>query len=244
MFWLTHTFLTSQRRWVTAVLAAAVVFIISLSGLYGMGTAVAMPLNAESLNKTDWLHQIQTNQHAKKIYTYCPAPGESAASIAADAGISEETLRQFNGFAPTGSIPLGQSLQLPVGSMPPHQWTSPLPTGLSVETQMVVGASGIFLGTDNRTRQVALTFDIGHNPANVEMLEYLASRGVRATVFLVGASPEMVAAILDNGHELANHSWTHGDLTTMKETAVSTFQKRKPTLGGSSAKGVSSQYAG
>ncbi len=218
MFWLQHTFFAGQRRGLTAVLFTISALMVGLiSSCSGTDTAVAMPIQSDVLDGTE---EAIEHESAAIPYTYCPAPGESAASIAADAGISEEELRIFNGFAPTGSIPLGQALQLPLGSIPPHEWTSSLPAGLSVETQMAVGASGIFLGTDNRSRRIGMTFDIGHNPRNVEMLEYLASRGVRATVFLVGASPEMIDAILDNGHELANHSWTHGDLTTMEETAV------------------------
>lgn len=61
---------------------------------------------------------------------------------------------------------------------------------------------------------VALTFDDGPVPAATrQVLETLRSRGVRATFFLTGAemeqNPEAARLIVQAGHEVGNHSWSH-----------------------------------
>jgi peptidoglycan/xylan/chitin deacetylase (PgdA/CDA1 family) len=65
----------------------------------------------------------------------------------------------------------------------------------------------------------AITFD-GGSIANVagEILDTLASRGVRSTMFLTGAFirrfPAVVTRIAGEGHELGNHTLSHPRLTT------------------------------
>ena len=66
-------------------------------------------------------------------------------------------------------------------------------------------------------RRVALTFDDGPNPAATpRILDVLASRGVRATFFLLGRHvdrwPEIARAVCDAGHQLGNHGFLHAKL--------------------------------
>ncbi len=68
-----------------------------------------------------------------------------------------------------------------------------------------------------RARRIALTFDDGPDPAwTPRILDLLSARGVRGTFFLVGQraarAPEVVRAIAQAGHEVANHSWSHRSL--------------------------------
>ncbi|MGK5443644.1 polysaccharide deacetylase family protein [Micromonospora sp. URMC 105] len=62
--------------------------------------------------------------------------------------------------------------------------------------------------------EVALTFDDGPDPQYTpQVLEILREFGVRATFCVVGenvqAHPELVQAIVADGHTLCNHSWQH-----------------------------------
>jgi Predicted xylanase/chitin deacetylase len=76
----------------------------------------------------------------------------------------------------------------------------------------VSGPGGSIIRTGNQT--VALTFDDGPDRETTpELLDLLRSHQVRATFFLIGhrahLEKDLVARIADEGHVLANHSWTH-----------------------------------
>src|SRR5881397_2162197 len=63
-------------------------------------------------------------------------------------------------------------------------------------------------------RRVALTFDDGPDPeATPRLLRLLAARDVRATFFLIGERaarhPDIVRALVADGHEVGNHTWHH-----------------------------------
>jgi peptidoglycan-N-acetylglucosamine deacetylase len=66
---------------------------------------------------------------------------------------------------------------------------------------------------------IALTFDDGPDPRwTPRIVEMLDAHDVRATFFVVGEraarAPNVVRAIAQGGHELANHSWSHSSLWT------------------------------
>ena len=66
--------------------------------------------------------------------------------------------------------------------------------------------------------QVWLTIDDGPDPRTTPtVLAVLRSRGAKATFFLIGrrarAHPELVAQILAEGHEIGNHTESHGSAT-------------------------------
>ncbi len=68
-----------------------------------------------------------------------------------------------------------------------------------------------------RPGELALTFDDGPNPVwTPRLLELLAGRNVRATFFLVGmhaqAEPALVRQIVEAGHLIGVHSWSHLNL--------------------------------
>jgi peptidoglycan/xylan/chitin deacetylase (PgdA/CDA1 family) len=157
--------------------------------------------------------------HADAINTYCPLPGETFDTISANAGVSVEALKAYNGLA---RLQAGDVLNLPPGSIAPDQWTSQRP-GFSLDT-LSAGLSGVFLAPDNRHKRVALTLDIGYNPRNIELMHMLHDRGIHATFFVLGLSvtnhPEIVTDILTDGHELGALSWEHDDLTQMTPDQV------------------------
>ncbi|MBQ9767071.1 MAG: polysaccharide deacetylase family protein [Lachnospiraceae bacterium] len=66
---------------------------------------------------------------------------------------------------------------------------------------------------------IALTFDDGPSSTTSQVLDVLDKYNVKATFFLVGQNiNNNTRSILErqnaSGHELANHSYTHSDLTT------------------------------
>jgi peptidoglycan-N-acetylglucosamine deacetylase len=61
---------------------------------------------------------------------------------------------------------------------------------------------------------IALTFDDGPNPVDTpKLLDLLREKGVKATFFVVGKRadqyPEILRRAWDEGHLIANHTWSH-----------------------------------
>jgi len=70
-----------------------------------------------------------------------------------------------------------------------------------------------------------LTFDAGPGPYTARLLDILKAKGVNATFFLLGKNsvtrfPELVRRQAAEGHELANHTWTHRRLTGLSAAEV------------------------
>ena len=88
---------------------------------------------------------------------------------------------------------------------------------------------------ETRDSVVALTFDDGPTPGfTAEVLEILASAGVPATFFVVGSNlerwPEDGRALVEAGHELGNHSYSHGRLVLRSPTFVRSEVLRTDSL--------------
>ncbi|GBU20189.1 polysaccharide deacetylase [Fibrobacteres bacterium R8-0-B4] len=76
----------------------------------------------------------------------------------------------------------------------------------------------------------ALTFDGGSSASAAgDILDTLASRGVKSTVFLTGAFikryPHIVKRIAAEGHELGNHTMNHPHLTTYAENRTQSTRR-------------------
>jgi peptidoglycan-N-acetylglucosamine deacetylase len=68
---------------------------------------------------------------------------------------------------------------------------------------------------------VALTFDDGPGPLTDAIVAKLAEHGVPATFYVQGVNAahqgERLRRMHDAGHVIANHSWSHADLTTLSD---------------------------
>lgn len=94
---------------------------------------------------------------------------------------------------------------------------------LSVAAQVQVYRSAPH--TDDRMR-IALTFDDGPHPRLTPMiLEILEQYHVHATFFMVGQNivnyPNVARAVLDGGHEIGNHTFSHGHVRNLDEESLS-----------------------
>jgi peptidoglycan/xylan/chitin deacetylase (PgdA/CDA1 family) len=75
-----------------------------------------------------------------------------------------------------------------------------------------------FTGMGRGSTQLALTYDDGPNdPHTLRLLEVLAKHDVRATFFLIGRyaqqRPDIVRALVEGGHVVGNHTYSHLLLT-------------------------------
>ena len=72
---------------------------------------------------------------------------------------------------------------------------------------------------------IAITFDDGPVVPNTpRLLDMLAARGIKATFFTVGTNvarnPNIMRRIVADGHEIANHTWTHPYLSRLSDASV------------------------
>jgi len=71
---------------------------------------------------------------------------------------------------------------------------------------------------------LALTFDAGGNASSsARMLEILRGQGVKATIFVTGRfikdHPDLVRQMVEDGHEIGNHTYSHPHLTTWESNS-------------------------
>ncbi|CAE6475949.1 unnamed protein product [Rhizoctonia solani] len=69
-----------------------------------------------------------------------------------------------------------------------------------------------------------LTFDDGPSPYTPKVLNYLADKNLKASFYVIGANiinhPEILQATYLAGHEIAGHTWTHPQLTTLTNEQI------------------------
>lgn len=79
-----------------------------------------------------------------------------------------------------------------------------------------------FAATDEKT--IALTFDDGPDPITPQLLDILADETVPATFYVLGSNvnqfPDIARRIVADGHEIANHSWSHADFIGLTDEEI------------------------
>ena len=78
---------------------------------------------------------------------------------------------------------------------------------------------------------IAMTFDDGPSAKlTPKLLDLLAAHHIKATFFLIGENaaqyPEIVAREVKEGHEVANHSWSHPNFNKMSDDGVRSQLRR------------------
>ncbi|MFI1013498.1 polysaccharide deacetylase family protein [Streptomyces sp. NPDC020965] len=97
-----------------------------------------------------------------------------------------------------------------------------------------------------KAKCIALTFDAGPGKDTPALLDHLQKEKVPATFFLLGKHhvvkyPAVVKRLFDEGHEVANHTWSHPRLDKLKraeireelkltQDAIAKITGEKPTL--------------
>ena len=83
----------------------------------------------------------------------------------------------------------------------------------------------VYRSVTTEKKQIALTFDDGPHPAlTPRILEILAKYNVPATFFMVGQNvlnyPNAARAVIEAGHEVGNHTFTHPHIANLNEKAI------------------------
>ena len=125
---------------------------------------------------------------------------------------------------------------LPSASAPPSQPPSPTPSLSPLHLQdgppplpAPTPADSLITGLpENVGNVVAITVDDGIDSSVVDAyLDFAKDSGVRLTFFVTGIYPswtdnrDKMMPLVESGQvQLANHTWTHPDLTTLSEGAI------------------------
>lgn len=72
---------------------------------------------------------------------------------------------------------------------------------------------------------IAITFDDGPHPQNTpRLLDMLKERKIKATFYVVGNmvtyNPQLLKRMIEEGHEIGNHTVTHGNLARMSNESL------------------------
>jgi peptidoglycan/xylan/chitin deacetylase (PgdA/CDA1 family) len=122
---------------------------------------------------------------------------------------------------------LGGELRL---ALPPLVAGLEAPTwGLQEPSPPPTGWSRSIADTYTRVRTgkkvVAITFDDGPHPENTpRLLDMLKARKIKATFYVVGNmvkyNPQILRRMVAEGHEIGNHTVSHGNLARMSDAAL------------------------
>ncbi len=82
---------------------------------------------------------------------------------------------------------------------------------------------------------IAMTFDDGPRAENTpKLLDLLAQRHLKGTFFVLGqcaaANPEIIKRIAAEGHEIANHTWSHLNFSKSSDGAIRSELQRTEKL--------------
>ena len=126
----------------------------------------------------------------------------------------------FTLLALTSCSVLGNDKSLPEAPTSTHNSSYVKPPYAPQITNQVTWSSG-----RSDLKILAMTFDDGPHPQNTpRLLDMLKQRGIKATFFTIGRSvdlyPAIAKRIIDEGHEIGNHTYTHGNLSKMSERGV------------------------
>ena len=87
------------------------------------------------------------------------------------------------------------------------------------------GARNSYSSVQTDQMVLAMTFDDGPHPSlTPKLLDILKQRNIKATFYVVGknakAYRQIIRRILEEGHEIGNHTWTHASLTSRSDDQI------------------------
>lgn len=126
---------------------------------------------------------------------------------------------RFSLLALCALLPLAGQAQTPTPATPPEV------TEVSAHSATPAPPKITYTQCHVEGPYLAMTFDDGPSGPNTpRLLDMLKERGIKATFFFVGENvaqnPQIVKRIVAEGHEVANHSWSHPQLSKMGDDAV------------------------
>jgi len=96
---------------------------------------------------------------------------------------------------------------------------------LAVQAQQKYSALGGYFILPNDTKRIYLTFDLGYDNGNTEViLDALDARGVKATFFVTMPSveevPDLIERMVRTGHTVGNHTVNHPSIPDISDSRI------------------------
>ncbi|MBM2619484.1 polysaccharide deacetylase family protein [Actinoplanes sp. LDG1-06] len=109
----------------------------------------------------------------------------------------------------------------------PSPSPTPSPTPTKLPPIAVQKEPRYVVPTGRGPKVVALTFDDGPHPSYTpQVLKLLRKHHIKATFFVIGqqaaAHPDLIRSIVDDGHTVGTHTWSHADLHRLAAGRVRT----------------------
>jgi peptidoglycan/xylan/chitin deacetylase (PgdA/CDA1 family) len=148
-----------------------------------------------------------------------PAPvAQPAPPTAAPATVRPATAARATGPPATAVPKIAAPVTSAPRAAPPVTAAPPAAAPATAASARSLAAPDMTRGPADR-REVLLSFDAGSSDRGAgEILEALAKRGIRTTIFVTGEFvrryPDLARRIAADGHEVGNHTDTHPHLTT------------------------------
>src|SRR5690554_4397839 len=155
-----------------------------------------------------WREKEDVLVNSFKIYEV--QPGDSLHSISHQFGIAVKTLAGINDISDMDKLEAGQLLNIPEYSFSELRQLYP---------------EHFFHHKNTDSPKIALTFDDGPDDIYTSrVLDVLKEHQVPATFFYMGSKveryPEVVKRTVEEGHVIANHSWSHPQLINLTDLEV------------------------
>ncbi|MGI8469340.1 MAG: glycosyltransferase [Pyrinomonadaceae bacterium] len=124
---------------------------------------------------------------------------------------------------------------------------------ITSEVYQQIPLSYVMQRTGDKVGKIALTFDDGPDPTwTPKILDILKQENVKGTFFVIGengqANPELVKRIVNEGHEIGNHTFTHPNLgevpAKVTDLELSATQRLIESLTGRSTRLFRAPYFG
>lgn len=154
------------------------------------------------------------------------APASAAGGVTGPATAAGGVTAQPVTTAPAATVPVATVPVTTAPGAPAATVTTvgrPAPTATT--TPVPRGPAAFVRHGDRSRNEVALTFHTNGDPALVTRLAgALAAASVPATMFVIGewadAQPALMRRLVADGHELANHTWSHPALADLSRAAM------------------------
>lgn len=166
-----------------------------------------------------WLDSVNFDDHGNATVEFddsgmTPGTGESVVLTVPSANITP-LLSPFGLMARTAAMAASPRI--------PSLTAAPWPGAEGPEATAVTAPAPRNIDC-TKTKCVALTFDDGPGPKTGKLLDDLKKANAPSTFFVVGPNaktrPGMLKRMIEEGHEVGNHSWTHRSLPALSSSAI------------------------